>query len=375
MPETRVFYVLPMKPLLFLSLLLAFTYSALADDGQSCVPLKIGVIAPLTGGMAEFGTATRNGIELALRSDPQLHRGLAFIYEDSKYDPPAALTAFRKLTAVDHVDLVYNWGTGPNQAVAPVAETSRIPLLAMTTEGSVSLNRQYVLRYSIYAEQYSLALLAHLRQRKIRTFDIVTNQVAYFEEVLNGITRNLNNDEIIHTVVRVTPEEQDFRSFMPRLSDTHSEGLGVFLIGGQLSQFFLQSKGLLPQRLIFGSNTFDNPREVERAQGSMDGAVYPSIAVTDKFRDQYVTAYRSEVQVPFAAMGYDLVELCAKLADCKRKTTDEIISSLRHIGSLSGATGKISYVEPAEAGPGFDFPITISSVTGGSDGGKTVPKR
>ena len=63
-------------PILFYFVLLSQTF---ADE-----PFRIGVIAPLSGPLAEYGLASQNGIELARSQHPELFNHIEFIYENSQ---------------------------------------------------------------------------------------------------------------------------------------------------------------------------------------------------------------------------------------------------------------------------------------------------
>ena len=45
---------------------------------------KVGLVLPLTGAIAEYGIATRNGIELARTERGDLFKSVQFAYEDSE---------------------------------------------------------------------------------------------------------------------------------------------------------------------------------------------------------------------------------------------------------------------------------------------------
>jgi branched-chain amino acid transport system substrate-binding protein len=328
--------------------------------------MSVGVIIPLTGGLADFAVATRNGIELARAADPTTFSRIQFVYEDSRYDPKEALSAFQRLTLNSKPDLVYNWGTGPNQAVIPAAESKHVPLLAMTTEAAISSNKAFVLRFSNYAEQYSLALLRYLREREFKHLAVVQGQVAYFEEVVRGIKKNLSQDESLDFVELIQPSDNDFRSLIVKLKRRRIDALGVFVAGGQISEFFRQARDLGLVKPFFGSNTFENPTEIRAAQGAMEGAVYPTIRATDEFRKLYLKQYGDNFQVAFAALGYDLALLCKQLLDKnpKRLSPTEMMKALRNSLPINGATGQMRYLEGPEAGPGFDFPVGLRVVRG-----------
>jgi hypothetical protein len=68
---------------------------------QAKKPIKIGFLAPLTGGAAQIGRDTVNGFEMYLEEAGQQIAGrkVELIVEDTAGNPGTAITKFRKLVA------------------------------------------------------------------------------------------------------------------------------------------------------------------------------------------------------------------------------------------------------------------------------------
>jgi branched-chain amino acid transport system substrate-binding protein len=145
---------------LFNSLTLSF---ALAENTKPEVSkFKIGVIVPLSGALSEYGLASKNGIELAVSSNPQVFSNIEFIYEDSQWDSKTAITAFTKLTKADKVNLVYNWGNPTTEALAPLAESSQTPLIALSLDQKIGIGKNFLIRSINRADDFSEKLANYL---------------------------------------------------------------------------------------------------------------------------------------------------------------------------------------------------------------------
>ncbi len=112
------------------------------------VEYTIGVIAPLTGVVADFGAEARRGIEAVGTTDTK------FTFEDDACDPKQAVTAFKKLTELDGVTVILGPLCGSSQeAVAPLAKEKGVVLLVPAaasqslfgTSGGYAFNTQYSL--------------------------------------------------------------------------------------------------------------------------------------------------------------------------------------------------------------------------------------
>ncbi len=57
--------------------------------------VKFGISAPLSGVLAEYGAAVRNGVILAIADNPETlnPKAIEIIYEDSQWDPKTAIAA------------------------------------------------------------------------------------------------------------------------------------------------------------------------------------------------------------------------------------------------------------------------------------------
>lgn len=82
------------------------------DTGE---PIKIGVIGPFTGPVADYGEEIKKGVDAA-KVD-----GVNFIFEDDKCEPAPAVSSFKKLTEFDGVKFIIGPGCGsPQEAIAPL---------------------------------------------------------------------------------------------------------------------------------------------------------------------------------------------------------------------------------------------------------------
>src|SRR3989454_7879582 len=102
--------------------------SAWAQKG----PIKIGVIAPMSGGAAQIGKDMTNGIAMWLEENNQTITGrkVEVIIEDSQGQPNVALTKLQKLVESDRVHvLVGEVFAHIGYAMAPKVEEYRLPML------------------------------------------------------------------------------------------------------------------------------------------------------------------------------------------------------------------------------------------------------
>ena len=92
---------------------------------QNTEAVRIGVVLPLSGSMAEYGDNGRNGLTLAqeeLSRDAAM-RGVELIYQDSGDTPEGSVTAVRRLIDVEGVQYIIGGLTSSGTlAAAPYAQ-------------------------------------------------------------------------------------------------------------------------------------------------------------------------------------------------------------------------------------------------------------
>ena len=99
---------------------------------QAKKPIKIGFLAPLTGGAAQVGRDTVNGFEMYLEEAGHQIAGrkVELIVEDTAGNPGTAITKFRKFVESDQVDMVVGEVFAHiGYALAPKADEYKMPTI------------------------------------------------------------------------------------------------------------------------------------------------------------------------------------------------------------------------------------------------------
>lgn len=326
---------------------------------------KVGAILPLTGGLAEYGVAAKNGVELAREQHPSLFTNIKFVYEDSQWDPKTAVSAFNKLSYDYDVSLVFNWGNQTTEAVAPIAETRNIPLIGMTSDPAAVRGKTRLIRCINPAADFSKRLAGHLKQKGYKKLGVVMAQNTYLQGLFDGLRANLGDDQQITTVATFNPSEMDFRGAILKAKSQGFDAIGVFLISGQVSTFYRQLQDLHIGVPTFGTDFFESATEVKMANGAMEGAVFATLGITPIFESQYVAKYKNDYQIAHAGNAYDFAMMIGTLfnSEKERLSTEEILRKLHsYQSSLIGATGASKYRRTEDGDSYFEFPIQLKRV-------------
>jgi branched-chain amino acid transport system substrate-binding protein len=112
-------------------------------------PIRIGLVAPLTGPSADFGSSVRQGAELAVdeinAAGGVLGRPLALVAKDDRGDPATGLAAATALVTDDRVDATIGFcNTGVAMKALDVFESRHQLLIVPCAQGTAITRRAHV---------------------------------------------------------------------------------------------------------------------------------------------------------------------------------------------------------------------------------------
>lgn len=328
-------------------------------------PFKIGVILPFTGPAAANGIAMQNSIELAQKDNPNNFTNIKFIYEDAAYDAKQALSAFIKLKDKDAVNLFYIWGISFCKPIAPLAESSKVPVVGQCIEQTSYMNNKYLLRFMNSTDEYSKLLLSYIRDKHWKNMGIVLTEHAYIEGMFEALQKNSLPDEKFSIVDRYPTGPADMSTTVTKLKHSNFDSIGVFLTPGQIGQFY---KLLSQQRITkpsFGTNYFENHDDIKLSNHGMAGAVYVHNKVEPSFIERYQNLYGNQSELAFGAMAYEFASLSGELFNDNGPilSADQIMKKLMETKVREGkATGQYKFIQTSDGDRHFSFPMAVKQI-------------
>jgi len=327
---------------------------------------KVGVNAPLSGDLAEFGVAVKNGIEMACSDQKKACQNLDFLYEDNKYEAKTAITAFNKLLDIDNVDLEFVWGDQLATAIVPVAERRKVPTLAVLTDPRSTKATKYTIRFLNTFDQYGQALITYLKARNVKKIGMVYVDDPYFNNLVLGLRMHLNKGQTLDIISNHQLSDGDFKTSILKLKKGSFDVIGVYLLPGQVSTFFRQAQTLGLKTLFFGADVFESRSEIENAGGAMNGAIYSHNIVKYNFKNLYVKRYGNDFQIAYAANAYEFAKLIIHLFGglSEKLSAETILEKIAQTESTDGAAGKYTVEKSSESGSYSRFPIAVKQIEG-----------
>ncbi len=350
---------------LCLSFLTLSVHALHAEDSSK---FKVGVIAPLSGALSEYGLASKDGIETTVEEHPEIFSNIEFLFEDSQWDPKTALSSFIKLTQADKVNIIYNWGNPTSEALAPVAKRSKVPLLSMSLDEKITLDNNYTIRTLNRADDFSRKLAEQINSSGNKNIGVIIADNSYVRGLLNGLKKYLSKDVHIEEIASYPIQEQDFKSAVLKIRAKKYDYLGVFLISGQISSFYKQLRQQGVKTPTFGTDFFESSTEIKLAEGGMEGAIYPHLGVDSDFYKRYTAKYNNDYQIAYSGNAYDMAMVIGTQFSIKDSSTlspEEIMKKLESIGETKGIAGTFSFQNTQEGGPHFRYPARLKKIEGG----------
>ncbi len=349
------------------TLLLVFVLAFSVPVPARAEPVKIGFTLPASGPFAEFGVSAGNALRLAQEDRPDLFRLVQFIVEDDQYDPKTSVTAFQKLKEVDHAALILAWGNEPALALSPIAERQQFPLIAFGQTPSIASGKRYVVRVLSPASEFGSRTAEYLLQERPASVQMVLVENTFYRLVAESLERGLGGAVPFNIAASVPAAEQDFKPHLLKLQQNPEAMVGVFLAPAQVISFFKQANAIGLKNRVFGSTSFESQSVIQGARQFMDGALYVHVNVDPDWHAKYLTRFKNDIQVSYAAVAYDVATSLAKIVQ-ELGTGASGAEILARFGSMSvqkGASGEFRSKETPEDGRYIAFEVVAKRISGG----------
>ncbi|MCB0331929.1 MAG: ABC transporter substrate-binding protein [Bdellovibrionales bacterium] len=350
-------------------LVLLFLVLLSAQAHAENAPLKVGVTIALSGPLAEYGIAVKNGIELAKKKHPELFSHIHFLYEDDAYDPKRGVLNFQKLRSVDKIHILFSWGVEPSLSIAPLAEKYHLPFITQSLLPEISRGKKYVVRFAYNGEKHGQILSQYLHKAGKNNIGLIMSDLSFFDLLTQGIKKHLKEDQNLTVIESVLPSETDFKSLLLRKDIKQYDTLGVYLLPSQIRLFYKQAHQLGIKLDTFGTTTFESTTILEDVMPLIEGVPFTHSATTDTFLKDFQHEYKDTMHIGYAASAYDFAVVLGKLVEQEMISSDStpeaIIAAFRQTKPFTGAAGKTIVKSSKEHGTYFDSEISVKRYKNG----------
>jgi branched-chain amino acid transport system substrate-binding protein len=318
-------------------------------EATAQAPIKIGFLAPLTGGASAIGKDMVNGTELYLDEIGRQAAGrkIELVVEDTEGVTSTALTKARKLVEQDHVHVLSGGllaSTG--YAIHPFAEANKIPTTYPVMSSDDLTQRKpakWVVRTGWNSSQSTHALgdwvAKNTKYRKIAT---IAADYAFGWESVGGFQRTFEEEG--GQIVQKLWAPLNTNDFAPFLSQVRRDADAVFAVFfGKLSLQFVkqyQDVGLKARIPLLGNGTLTDesvlPQMGDEALGIVSTLHY-SAALDNPQNQKFAKAFEAKAgKVPsyYAETCYTnarwIVE-AIKAVGGKVEDREQLLAALRRV--------------------------------------------
>jgi branched-chain amino acid transport system substrate-binding protein len=339
--------------------------------------VKIGHVAPLTGGIAHLGKDNENGARLAIEEANAAGVKLegkdvkfTLVAEDDQEDPKVGTTVAQKLVDAKVVGVVGHLNSGTSIPASPIYNQAGIPVISGSATNPKLTEQGFKNQFRVVGrdDQQGPAIASYIAaERKPKVVAVIDDATAYGEGIANEVEKTLKAAKI-----QVLPREKgtdkttDWKAILTKLRGRNPDAVfygGMDATGGPLLK---QGKELGMKAVFsFGDGACtDKMKELagDAAEGLLcSQAGIPPQAASKKFLDAYKKKFGQD-PILYAPFTYDAANLLIE-AMKKANSTDPktYLPELQKI-SFTGSTGTIEF---DEKGDRKNAEMTIFTMKGG----------
>ncbi len=344
---------------------------------QPPVTVKIGHVAPLTGGIAHLGKDNENGARLAIEEANAAGVTLGgrkvkfeLLAEDDQADPKAGTTVAQKLVDAKVAGVVGHLNSGTTIPASAIYDHAGLPMItgAATNPKLTEQGFKGVFRIVGRDDQQGPAVANYLvSQVKPKVVAVVDDATAYGEGLANEVEKSLKA-----AGVKVLPREKgtdktaDWKAVLTKIKGKKPDAVfygGMDATGGPLLK---QGRELgIKAVFSFGDGACtDKMKELagESAEGLIcSQAGIPVQAASKKFLDAYKARFNMD-PILYSPFTYDAASLL--IESMKKADSADPVKYLPELQKISfhGTSGRIEF---DAKGDRKDSEMTIFTMKGG----------
>lgn len=332
--------------------------------------IKVGVLAPLTGDVAVYGTAVKNAVELYVdkfNAEGGVNgASIQLVVLDEKGDPTEAVNAYNKLVNDDEVVAIIGDVTStPTFAVAQASVDDNIPMLTPTaTHPDVTSYGKNMFR-ACFQDPDQSSTMAKLAYEDLgaKTAAVIYNSSdAYSVGLKDAFVETAN--ELGLEIVATEAYGKDDVAFQAQLTNIGSANPDVLFIPDYYNPCYMiarQAKDMGITATLLGVDGTDGVLTIEGADTSVLDGIYfsnhyfvgDSAEIVQNFVNDFKNNYNEEPNA-LAALGYDAAMImCAAIksvadsgtkidnsAECRQAIIDAISET-----DMTTVTGHLTFDE------------------------------
>ncbi|MFZ5541719.1 MAG: branched-chain amino acid ABC transporter substrate-binding protein [Pseudomonadota bacterium] len=328
--------------------------------------IKIGHVAPLTGGIAHLGKDNENGARLAvdeINAASGLEVGgkkykLELLAEDDKADPKEGTLAAQKLVDAGVVAVVGHLNSGTSIPASKIYADANVVQVSPSATNPKLTEQGFKTTFRVVAnDNQQGAVLANYAatEMKAKTIAIIDDRTAYGQG-LADVVEKVAKEKGLKVVARefATDKTTDFNAILTKIRAAKPDVVmygGMDATAGPLAK---QMKQLGVKAKLLAGDGVCSPEFIKLAGDaadiltcSMAGEAVEKLARGEEFKAKYKAKFNTDVQI-YSPYSYDAVYVIADAIKRAGKVDKAAIVAAMPATNYTGVTGQIQFDEKGD---------------------------
>ena len=280
---------------------------------------------------------SRGGLELSPAFESfDLH------FEDTRFDPKTALSAYRKLTQVDKVAMLISFGGATCEVLKHAAQRDRIVHIAAGCNTAQFQDRDsYNFRLDVNEKIAAEKTAEYIKSQNISNVALLYISNSWAETIINRTKEAFTSAEIEIGAEISFPEDAavNLKSELGRLKKKAPEMIFMISLPEIAPTVLKQINELRIASPIMSNISVENPEFISLAGSLAEGIKYLSVKPDKRSKELHAPFYSKYPEGnPFAAWGYDSLLLLAHSLKQKQPKT-----ALQQLDDFVGAFNAYSF--------------------------------
>jgi len=322
---------------------------------SQALPIKVGVLAPLSGFAAADGKSVLTGTEIALEEinarGGLLGRRVELVVYDDQADPKQAVSFARRLVELDRVSFIVGGSySGASLAAAPVAnEAGVLFLAAYAVHPDVTRGKPFAFRMGLLGPVQGRVGAQLVQDLGLKRVAILTIQNDFGRALEAGFREHAGRVGLELVFGELYP--LGTQNFTPVLARIRASGADVLYASGyyaEAANLVRQARALGLRIPVIGQEGYDSPKFLELAGPAAEGVLLTTTLDRDSRSPEvqdFLKKYRVKAGIPadmVAASGYSALKvLAAAIQKAGRLDPSAVAWTLKSMANLDTAVGHI----------------------------------
>jgi len=328
--------------------------------------VKVGHVAPLTGGIAHLGKDNENGARMAIDEingagglkvgDKTLK--LELVAEDDKADPKEGTLAAQKLVDAGVVAVVGHLNSGTSIPASKIYADANVTQISPSATNPKLTEQGFKTTFRVVAnDNQQGGVLANFAasEMKAKTIAIIDDRTAYGQG-LADVVEKVSKEKGVKVVAREFTNDKatDFNAILTKVRAAKPD---VVMYGGMdatAAPMAKQMKQLGIKAPMLAGDGVCSPEFIKLAGDaanvltcSMAGEAVEKLAKGEEFKQKYKAKFNAEVQV-YSPYSYDAIYVIAEAIKRAGKADRAAITAAMPATAYTGLTGNIAFDEKGD---------------------------